>query len=374
MGIGYAWPWWVVMCLTRARSTVCVMSRGRSGLARYGMHMPGATKDVMLRTWELLTLIPQRVPGKTARQLLEELATRGYSVSKKTVERDLVELSTIFPIAANEASKPYQWYWMPNAALNLPGVAVTEALSLVLAEDTLQGLMHKSLLAPLQGRLEAAKRLLGQSKGSNHKAGWTEKIRAVPRDFSLRAPPVAPLVLQEVQDALLSDRKLEIQYRSLGDAGFSWRCVNPRALLLKGSVMYLLADKKDIGEEPDALVKRYALHRIRAARVGTKTVAGSDFSLKRYMDKDEHEVGHRHGLRVRLKVSADLVKILRETPLSAQQQIKTSGADIIVVAAVRNTPALRRWILGHGGAVEVLSPPVLRAAIRDQVRTASAKY
>jgi len=35
-----------------------------------------------------------------------QLAARGYSVSKKTVERDLVNLSTIFPVTANEESKP----------------------------------------------------------------------------------------------------------------------------------------------------------------------------------------------------------------------------------------------------------------------------
>jgi predicted DNA-binding transcriptional regulator YafY len=337
--------------------------------------MPAPTKDVMLRTWELLKLIPQRPPGKTARQLLGELATRGYVVVKKTVERDLTELSTIFPIAANEASKPYQWYWMPNASLNLPGVAVTEAMSLVLAEDTLKGLMHKSLLAPLQARLDAAKRLLTEARGHNSKVGWADKIRSVPRDFSLRAPSVNFTVLEQVRDALLWERQLEIEYKSLGDAGFSWRLVNPRALLLKGSVMYLLADKKDLGAgaEPDALVKQYALHRIRSTRAGVKAAVRSDFNLKRYMDKDEHEVGHRHAVRVRLRVSADLAKILRETPLAPKQQVKMSGKDIIVVAAVRNTPALRRWILGHGPAVEVLGPAALKAAIRTKILAAAAQ-
>jgi len=336
--------------------------------------MPSPTKDVMLRTWELLKLIPQRQPGKTARKLLEELASAGYVVSKKTVERDLVNLSMIFPITSNEDSKPYQWYWAPNAKLDLPGVALTEALSLVLAEDTLNGLMHKSLLAPIQGRLDAAKRLLGESRGHNTKAGWAEKIRSVPRDLMLRAPSVNSKVLEQVQDALLSDRQLEIEYRSLQDTSPSWRTVNPRALLLKGSVMYLLADKRGISTAPEEVVKQYALHRIRSTRSGVKPVVRSDFNLKRYVHKDEHEVGNRHAVRVRLRVTADLAKILRETPLAPKQQIKTVGENLIVVAAVRNTPALRRWILGHGGAVEVLGPAGLRAAIKAKVEAAAARY
>ena len=98
------------------------------------------------------------------------------------------------------------------------------------------------------------------------------------------------------------------------------RCANPRALLLKGSVMYLLADKKDVGSEPDALVKQYALHRIRAARITGKAVTRCAFNLKKHLEKAEHEVGNRHGIRVRLRVSANLAKRYSTTvPLSSSR-------------------------------------------------------
>jgi predicted DNA-binding transcriptional regulator YafY len=103
-------------------------------------------------------------------------------------------------------------------------------------------------------------------------------------------------------------------------------------------------------------------------------VVRSDFNLKRYIEKNEDEVGSRHGIRVRLRITADLAKILHETPLSAKQTIKMVGEDIVVVAAARNTPALRRWILGHGPAVEVLGPATLRTEIKAKVQAAAAKY
>jgi predicted DNA-binding transcriptional regulator YafY len=336
--------------------------------------MPAKKSDVMLRNWELLQLIPPRAPGKTARQLCEELERTGYAVHKKTVERDLVTLSSIFPISSTHGAKPFQWFWAPNASLKLPGVALTEALSLVLAEETLTGVMHKSLLAPLKGRLDAAKRLLAQAKGHNSKAGWADKICAVPRDLMLRAPKVNEAVLDAVQEALVGDRRLDIEYRSLQDATPSWRTVNPRALLLKGSVMYLLADKKDSGMPTEEPIRQYALHRIRSTRGSLKRVVRSDFNLAEYRRVEEHEVGSRHGVRVRLRITADLAKILRETPLALKQRIKVTGDDIVVEAAVRNTPALRRWILGHGSAVEVIGPAALRTAIRTKILAAAAKY
>jgi predicted DNA-binding transcriptional regulator YafY len=75
-----------------------------------------------------------------------------------------------------------------------------------------------------------------------------------------------------------------------------------------------------------------------------------------------------------LKVSEDLAKILGETPLAARQRVRTVGSATVVEAAVRNTPALRKWILGHGPAVEVLAPAALRAAIKAKVQAAAAAY
>jgi predicted DNA-binding transcriptional regulator YafY len=330
----------------------------------------------MLRTWELLKLIPQRPPGMTARQLLAALEAQGYSVSKKTVERDLVELSLIFPLETAGTARPYQWHWSRDARLDLPGVTLTEALSLVLAEETLGGLMHVSLLAPLKGRVAAAKRLLSEAKGLASKADWASKIRWVPRNLTLRAPSVRPDVLEQVEDALLMDRQLEIEYRSLQDSAPSWRTVNPRMLLLKGSVMYLLADNLVPTAKAAAHpVKQYALHRIRSTRPSTRPLVPRLFNLTRYVRAEEHEVGNRRGIRLRLRVSADLAKILRETPLGSKQRMKsTTGGETVVEAAIRNTPTLRQWILGHGSAVEVLGPAALRAAIRDQLNAAAAAY
>lgn len=338
--------------------------------------MPGPAKNLMLRTWELLKLIPQRPPGMTARQLLDGLEARGYTVSKKTVERDLVELSVIFPLESAGKTKPYHWHWSRDAKLDLPGVNLTEALTLVLVQQTMSGLMHRSLLAPLKGRVEAAKQLLREVKGLTNKADWAAKIHWVPRDLTLRAPSVKPAALEQVQDALLMDRQLDIEYRSLQDAAPSWRTVNPRMLLLKGSVMYLLADNLEAKGKPnDHPVKQYALHRIHATRASNRPLVPRFFNLAGYMRKEEHEVGNRRGIRLRVKVSADLAKILRETPLAPTQRIKTGPAgEIVVEAAIRNTPALRRWILGHGPAVEVLGPSGLRAVIRGKLKAAAAAY
>ena len=48
------------------------------------------------RQWELLSIIPTRGLGKSAAELTQVLEDRGFQVSKRTVERDLNDLSLVF--------------------------------------------------------------------------------------------------------------------------------------------------------------------------------------------------------------------------------------------------------------------------------------
>ena len=49
----------------------------------------------------------QKAPGITAAELVSKLSYAGIDVSKRTVERDLRDLSLIFPIAATDSIPPF---------------------------------------------------------------------------------------------------------------------------------------------------------------------------------------------------------------------------------------------------------------------------
>ena len=88
---------------------------------------------VLARAMTMLSLLPTRPPGHTAQQLKDALANRDYEIDKRTVERDLVQLSARFPIVCSEDTTPYRWYWLPGgnpylqqlthrlAAISVPG-------------------------------------------------------------------------------------------------------------------------------------------------------------------------------------------------------------------------------------------------------------
>jgi len=73
------------------------------------------TRATLSRQWALLRVLPNRSPGITSADLAMRLRDLGFEVSKRTVERDLNELSLIFPLERNDRSIPFGWHWAANA-------------------------------------------------------------------------------------------------------------------------------------------------------------------------------------------------------------------------------------------------------------------
>lgn len=69
------------------------------------------------RQWHLLTLLPKRPRRIDTATLAERMRARRLDVHRRTIQRDLVELATVFPIVAEERSKPYGWRWADDAEL-----------------------------------------------------------------------------------------------------------------------------------------------------------------------------------------------------------------------------------------------------------------
>ena len=113
--------------------------------------MPDNSKrDALARQWQLLKTLPSRSAAITASQIANQLAAEGFQVTKRTVERDLVLLSTLFPLDCEEDQKPYRWRWLEGRDAALPGVTIAEALSLTLVEEYLRPLLPRSIWRVLQ--------------------------------------------------------------------------------------------------------------------------------------------------------------------------------------------------------------------------------
>ena len=333
--------------------------------------MPKArTSHALARQWELLKLLPPRGPGITAKDIAERLSRAGFEISKRTVERDLQDLSLIFPLMCNEKGIPYGWHWMPGTSTELPAITLSDALSLYVVEDLVRPLLPASVLEALGPRFRQARQKLAALASENPAARWSEKVRQVAPTLPLLPPKIAEGVLETVQAALLADEQLDALYQRPGaDAPVRQR-LHPLALVQRGPITYLIATAFRYDE-----LRLYAVHRIHeAVLTGEPAQRPPDFDLNGYIASGALQFGSGEIIRLKAQVSDELVHILAETPLSVDMQLVSDGNGKTLSATVPDTWQLRWWVLSQGEAIEVLAPTELREEIAATLSAALQRY
>jgi predicted DNA-binding transcriptional regulator YafY len=333
--------------------------------------MPGSDHETTLaRQWELLrNHLPPRPPGRTSRDLRDRLDAAGHNVSKRTIERDMEELSRIFPITRNEKSIPYGWHWRENARFDTLGMDLSEAVSLGLMEDVLRQIMPPAFLSALEGKFSLAREKLAALPKIPH-ARWTDLVRYVPPGLPFIPPAMAPGVLPAIQEALLGQRQLQVVYLSAGSDAAKELCLHPLSLIQQGARSYLVATAFQY-DQP----MLYAIHRIASAAVlDHPALRPKAFSLDGFIASGAAQFGSGKAIVLKARVSEDLARLLEETPVSNDQKITIRSGLHTLTATVPDSWQLHFWILSQGPAITVLQPVALRKKIITRLESNLTQY
>jgi len=322
------------------------------------------------RQWELLRQLPSKSPGITTSEITTRLQSAGYTISKRTIERDLIDLSLMFPLQCNDASAPYGWYWKPGVSVELQGITLTEALSLALVEDAIRPLLPKSMLRVLEQRFSHARQKLKTLGEENHAARWLDKVASVSPDLNLQAPDIPEEILETLQQALLEEKQLQCQYYSAHTDKLSQLTLNPLALVQRGLITYLIGTAL-----PYTDVRQYAVHRFRQLTLSPTSTQGlKDFNLQTYLSTDALQFGKIERIAFQAWISEKQARLLRETPLSPDMMLIDLGNGYRVTATISDSWQLQWWILSLGDGLIVEKPQNLREQIAEKLRSAAAAY
>ena len=327
------------------------------------------TRNSLARQWELLKLLPTRTEGKTAKQLAEGLIEAGYEISKRQVERDLLDLQEFFGLECDDDQMPYKWRWSFDRPADLPAITLAEALSLVVVEDTLKPLLPLSVQRALQAKFSQARSQLAMMSKKSSTARWAGKVKTVPTTLQLLPPFISEEILEVIQNALLLDEQIEATYQGMSDKVIELR-LHPLAMVTRGSVVYLVATAKEFAD-----VRLYALHRFKAAtRTFEKPKPLKGFSLDKYIADGALQFGEGGEIELTAILSDELARLLSETPISGDQLLKVKAGQWHLKASVLDSWQLRWWILSHGPGIQVIKPAPLAKEIEKTLKAAVAQY
>jgi len=329
-------------------------------------------RDTLMRQWQMLRLVP-RYPLKIATaELKQKLADEGFETTQRTIQRDLVRLSTIYPLACDEEGKPFGWSWMAEAdVMDIPGMDSHTALAFWLAGEHLEPMLPKTTLRQMQPHFRTAARVLDNISMDKGTPAWRGKVRVLHRGPKLMAPAIDADVQNQVYDALLRDRRLAVTYLPRGQQGRKEYEINPLGLVLKDGIIYLVCSMWDY---PD--IRLLTLHRMQETQVLDKSASIPDgFSLDDYIASGELHFSVGGTIQLKALFSADAAFHLDERPLSDDQTVlEQTDGRMLVTATVQDTSELRWWLLGFGDRVEVLEPSALRNIFVEIVSNMSGAY
>lgn len=325
-----------------------------------------SSRSTLARQWELLKLLPNKPPGLAASDLLQRLQEAGHETSKRTVERDLIELSQLFPLQCNDKGLPYGWYWIPGSATELPGLSLSDALTLQLIEGNLRPLIPNHLLKTLEPRFKQARLKLQALSEEVPTASWLDKVATVNPELALVPPVVNETHLETVQEALLHNKQLECSYYAAHKDRHHEFTLNPLALVQRGQVTYLLATV-----EPFEDVRQFALHRLKALQQTSVAANKPDgFNLKTYLASGAMQFGTPAKMVIEAWINEGLSRLLAETPLSNDMLLAPEEGGARLTATVNDSWELRWWILSHAGSIQIRKPRQLRDEISQRLRSA----
>lgn len=331
-------------------------------------------EDTLFRQWHMLRFVPRHPRKITVRAIQAKLSAEGFEVSDRTVQRDLMELSEVFPLTVDDREKPFGWSWHKDAnAFDLPGISVAEALTWVMAEQNLSKLLPGSLLEHLAPHFRAAHERLEKEPQPQRGRKWLSKVRCVTASQPLIPPHIDPDVQAVISDAVMQERQVEIIYRTKGNSEISTYQVHPLAIVQRGQVIYLYGR---LFNYPNTRI--LAMHRIEAAKLLEQpSIPPDNFDLDDKVAKGVWSFGASDQINVKFKFFNGCGEHLLETPLSTNQRSEADEDDpkaITVFATIVDTPQLRWWLLGFGDGVEVLEPATLRQELTETAQKIVARY
>jgi len=334
--------------------------------------MPSKKNNASIsRQWELLQMIPKHGIGISVGEIHNRLRANGFNVTRRTVDRDLIDLTNPFPIYCNKEGNAQYWRWMEDKTNHIPGVSVADAMILQLVEGTIKSILPETMLQGLKDRFELAKRKIDALDGSNSKGLLADKIAVVSPALPLTPPHTPAEHYEAVQQALTEGKQLAAIYTAIHDQVQKEYVINPLGLVQRGHVTYLVATIGDYSNQ-----RLFALHRFKALTLADSALKMPEgFSLAQYVQTGAMQFGNGNAIKLVARVNQHLAKILHEAPLAADMQLQEAADGWFELSAtVIDGWQIQWWILSHSLAIEVLSPAELRQDIINKVTGTAALY
>jgi predicted DNA-binding transcriptional regulator YafY len=311
----------------------------------------------------MLKLVPKHPSFVLTKVLQHQLAEQGFSVSLRTIQRDLDHLSSIMGLTSSESPEGLKWCYVNSTTEILPALQPSEALLLCIAKDQLSTQLPLVSLNQLEPRFDKAEHTLRCSKKF---ANWRDRVKVVSFGFPLTAHPINEDIRKPVYEAVLNQQQIFLNYLKQPNEPKSY-LLNAHGLIIRENAHYLVASKYESPNEFQ-LFKFSKMLEVRN-QLDDNQVCTND--IKKYLNSNAS--GYlltNEPIQLEMLITGPALSLLEEASLSAKQSVsltqtvpKRIGK---IVAEVEFTQELIHFLLGFGGYIKVEKPTSLIKEIEER--------
>ncbi len=322
----------------------------------------------------MLQMIPREPGTITADRLRDKLADQGFEKNLRTIQRDLNENSTVFPIRDIKSadSNAKCWCWSRDASLwDMPEMNPMTALTFNLVESYLIKLIPKSILGFMSHHFRRAEHLL-KKLGKSTWGDWSDKISIISRGLPLIPPAIDQDIFEKIFHAVIEEKQIKLEYRKRDAVQNKTYTLNPFGLVFNQEIVYMVCTKR--GKE---IVQHFALHRmVSVTCLQNEIEIPNGFNFREYIREGAFQyLIDNEQIQLKAKFDPGIAKHLYESKLTEDQKLAELGdGTILLEATVQNSSTLKWWLLGFGDGVEVLEPLELREEFRNRFQKLNLMY
>ncbi len=323
-----------------------------------------ARGDQLGRQWKIIQILVSSKRGKSAAELARDLECH-----PRTLYRDLEALQVAgFPIYTDRVEGKNLWSLLDTVKHQMPvPFCLTELMALYFGRDMLKVFKDTPFYDSLESLFQKVKTTLPPES--------IKYLKNMEQTLHLGVKPYKEYgkfkgILNQVNDAAVNRKSIEIVYFTMSRKQETRRRVNPYRIWFFNGTFYVIGFCHTRKE-----VRIFALDRIKMLHQTKETFEiPEDFSLDDFMGRS---FGVYQGEPVHVKVwfHADIAGYIKEKIWHESQQmhVQDDGA-IIFEAEVAGTDEIRFWIMSWGSRATVLEPASLRDEIRAEAEMMAGRY
>lgn len=321
--------------------------------------------DTAVRYLTMLRLVPRYPNTITTSKLSEFLEDRDFSVSVRSIQRDLEKLSAYFPLTVDENVRPFQWSFQRDATVDvIPALDLPAALTFELARAYLSPVLPQRALSHMRSHFHGARKALARDDEALGK--WPDRVRVINRGLSGRRPEIDPDVLEVVTEALLKEQCCQLNYQARSWPEPETITVHPFGLVFRDPNVYLIGSIE--GREG---TRQLLLHRATSG-IGLQAPSNipEDFDLDIFIRSGAMGIlKSNEPVFLRLRCDKPAMNHLLEAPLGLDQfELSNTDESFEITVTVGDTQDLRWWLIAQSQHMDILEPAWLRNEVSDALR------